>query len=146
MRALIQRTGQCRVEVEGKTVSSSGPGMLLLLGIADGDGEDDAAYLAKKAAQLRIFEDDKGKMNLSVREIEGQATVVSQFTLVADTQKGNRPGFGSAMAPEQAEKLYRRFIDELEQLGVKVSTGVFGASMKVSLVNEGPVTILLESP
>ena len=145
MRALIQRTARCSVEVDGKTVSSSGPGMLLLLGIAQGDGEDDVVYLTKKVTQLRIFEDVEGKMNLSVREVQGQITVVSQFTLVADTQKGNRPGFGTAMAPEPAEKLYSRFVDELEQLGLKVSTGIFGACMKVNLENDGPVTILLES-
>ena len=145
MRALIQRTARCSVEVDGKTVSSSGPGMLLLLGIAQGDGEDDVVYLTKKVTQLRIFEDVEGKMNLSVREAQGQITVVSQFTLVADTRKGNRPGFGTAMAPEPAEKLYSRFVDELEQLGLKVSTGIFGASMKVNLENDGPVTILLES-
>ncbi len=120
--------------------------MLLLLGIADGDGEDDCIILARKAAQLRIFEDPEGKMNLSVKQLDGQVTIVSQFTLVADTKKGNRPGFGQAMAPEPAEKLYKRFVRELEGHGVRVSTGVFGASMQVSLVNDGPVTILLESP
>jgi D-tyrosyl-tRNA(Tyr) deacylase len=119
--------------------------MLLLLGIADGDGEDDCIILARKAVQLRIFEDPEGKMNLSVKQLDGQVTVVSQFTLVADTKKGNRPGFGQAMAPEPAEKLYKRFVKELEGHGVRVSTGVFGASMQVSLINDGPVTILLES-
>ena len=145
MKALIQRTTECRVEVEGKHVASTGPGMLVLLGVADGDGEDDVVYLARKTAGLRIFEDTEGKMNLSIGQSGGQVMVVSQFTLVADTGKGNRPGFGQAMAPGPAEELYRRFIDELAGLGVKVSTGVFGASMKVSLVNDGPVTILLES-
>jgi D-tyrosyl-tRNA(Tyr) deacylase len=131
--------------VEGKQVASTGPGILVLLGIADGDAEDDAVYLARKTAGLRLFVDTEGKMNLSIRQSGGQAMVVSQFTLVADTGKGNRPGFGPAMTPGPAEELYSRFIDELEGLGVKVGTGVFGASMKVSLVNDGPVTFLLES-
>ncbi|MDF1535598.1 MAG: D-aminoacyl-tRNA deacylase [bacterium] len=145
MRALIQRTAECRVEVDGKQVSATGPGILVLLGIAEGDGGDNALYLARKTAQLRIFEDQDGKMNRSILQSGGEAMVVSQFTLVADTGKGNRPGFGQAMAPGPAEALYRMFISELEGQGIIVSTGVFGASMKVTLVNDGPVTFLLES-
>ena len=145
MRALIQRTTECSVTVDNAQVSSSGPGMLLFLGIAEGDEEDDCVVLARKTAQLRIFEDQDGKMNLSVKQMHGQVTVVSQFTLVADTKKGNRPGFGPAMSPKPAEELYKCFVKELEGHGVKVSTGVFGANMQVNLVNDGPVTILLES-
>jgi D-tyrosyl-tRNA(Tyr) deacylase len=145
LKALIQRTSECRVEVEGKQVASTGPGMLVLLGIAEGDEEDDAVYLARKTAGLRIFEDTEGKMNLSISQSGGQVIVVSQFTLVADTGKGNRPGFGQAMAPGPAEKLYRRYVRELEGHRLNVSTGMFGESMKVTLVNDGPVTILLES-
>lgn len=145
MRVLIQRVGWSRVEVGGREVNSTGPGMLVLLGVADPDEEDDARYMAAKTASLRIFEDAKGKMNLSIRETGGEVLVVSQFTLVADTRKGNRPGFGSAAAPDRAERLYERFVQELEDLKVTVKTGVFGADMAVSLLNDGPVTILLES-
>ncbi len=145
MRVLIQRVGWSRVEVEGREVSSTGPGMLVFLGVAGGDDEDDAKYIAGKTADLRIFEDSAGKMNLSVRDTGAQAMVVSQFTLVADTRKGNRPGFGSAAPPDRAERLYERFVQELKDLGISVKTGVFGADMAVSLLNDGPVTILLES-
>jgi len=119
--------------------------MLVFLGVAGGDDEDDARYIAGKTADLRIFEDSAGKMNLSVRDTGAQAMVVSQFTLVADTRKGNRPGFGGAAPPDRAERLYERFIQELKDLGISVNTGVFGADMAVSLENDGPVTILLES-
>jgi D-tyrosyl-tRNA(Tyr) deacylase len=119
--------------------------MLVLLGVAGPDEEDDARYMAAKTASLRIFEDSEGKMNLSIREAGGEVLVVSQFTLVADTRKGNRPGFGSAAVPDRAERLYERFVLELENLEVTVKTGVFGADMAVSLCNDGPVTILLES-
>jgi len=145
LRVLIQRVGWSRVEVEGREVSSTGPGMLVFLGVAGGDDEDDAKYIAGKTADLRIFEDSAGKMNLSVRDTGAQAMVVSQFTLVADTRKGNRPGFGSAAPPDRAERLYERFVQELKDLGISVKTGVFGADMAVSLLNDGPVTILLES-
>jgi D-tyrosyl-tRNA(Tyr) deacylase len=119
--------------------------MLVLLGVADLDEEDDARYMAVKTASLRIFEDSEGKMNLSIRETGGEVLVVSQFTLVADTRKGNRPGFGRAALPDQAEHLYECFAQELGNLGVTVKMGVFGANMAVSLCNDGPVTILLES-
>jgi D-tyrosyl-tRNA(Tyr) deacylase len=119
--------------------------MLVLLGVADQDDEGDAGYMAEKTASLRIFEDAEGKMNLSIRKTGGEVLVVSQFTLVADTRKGNRPGFGSAAPPDRAERLYERFVQELVDLGIKVKTGVFGADMAVSLENDGPVTILLES-
>jgi len=145
LRALIQRVAWSRVETGGKQVSLTGPGMLILLGVAVPDDEGDAKYLASRSASLRIFEDDDGKMNLSIVDTGGEVLVVSQFTLVAETGKGNRPGFGSAAPPERAERLYERFIQELEDLGVTPKTGVFGADMAVTLCNDGPVTILLES-
>lgn len=145
LRALVQRVNWARVSVSGRKVSSTGSGMLLLLGVADSDQEKDIVYLAAKTASLRIFEDKEGKMNLSIRETGGEVLVVSQFTLVADTSRGNRPGFGSAAPPERAEPLYEQFVRELAGLGVKVKTGVFGADMAVSLENDGPVTILLET-
>jgi D-tyrosyl-tRNA(Tyr) deacylase len=119
--------------------------MLVLLGVANSDREDAAKYLAAKTVSLRIFEDDQGKMNHCLKESGGEILVVSQFTLVADTSKGNRPGFGSAAPPERAERLYTCYVEELGALGVVVKTGVFGADMAVSLENNGPVTILLES-
>ena len=145
MRALIQRVRWSRVQVGGREISSAGPGILILLGVADRDSENEVDYLAGKAAALRIFEDAQGKMNLSVKDTGGEVTVVSQFTLVADTAKGNRPGFSAAAPPERARRLYERFVQELRSLGIPVKTGVFGADMAVSLENDGPVTILLES-
>ena len=145
MRALVQRVNWARVCVNGQEVSSTGPGILLLLGVAESDQEKDAVYLAQKTAFLRIFEDQDGKMNLSIRETRGEVLVVSQFTLVADTRSGNRPGFGNAAPPERAEQFYEKFVQALGGLGVKVKTGMFGADMAVSLENDGPVTILLES-
>ena len=145
MRALIQRVGWSRVEVDGREVNSTGPGMLILLGVADPDEDDDAGYMAAKTASLRIFKDAEGRMNLSIMDKGGEVLVVSQFTLVADTRKGNRPGFGTAAPPDRAERLYERFVQELKDLGVTVKTGVFGADMAVTLLNDGPVTILLES-
>jgi D-tyrosyl-tRNA(Tyr) deacylase len=145
LRALIQRVGWVRVEVNAREVSSTGKGLLIFLGIAADDGESEAAYLSGRASSLRIFEDSEGKMNLSLAECGGEAMVVSQFTLLADTRKGNRPGFSSAAPPGEAEHLYNLFVKFLRQKGIPVSTGVFGADMKVSLCNDGPVTILLES-
>lgn len=145
MRVLIQRVAWARVETDGKEVSSTGPGMLALLGVAAPDSEDDVRQLARKTASLRIFEDPDGKMNLSVQETGGEVMVVSQFTLVADTRKGNRPGFGGAAPPDLAERLYGLYVEELRALGIPVQTGVFGADMAVSLENDGPITILLES-
>jgi D-aminoacyl-tRNA deacylase len=123
-----------------------GPGLCVLLGIAESDGEEAAARLARKVARLRIFENDAGKFDRSLLETGGGALVVSQFTLVADTAKGNRPSFAAAARPEEAEPLYERFCSELRALGVPVETGVFGARMELELANDGPVTVVLEIP
>ncbi len=147
MRALIQRVDRCSVAIDGDTVASIGTGMLILLGVRNGDGRADADYLAARCAALRIFEDAEGRMNLSVRDTEGSALVVSQFTLYADTRKGNRPGFTDAAPPEEAESLYESFVESLRrELGPdRVATGVFRAMMNVELVNNGPVTVIVES-
>lgn len=145
MRALIQRVANAQVSVEGKTVSAIGPGFLVLLGVGRGDGEKEAAYLARKTANLRVFRDEEGKLNRSLLDIDGEALVVSQFTLYADTSRGNRPGFEPAAPPELAEQLYELYVRLLREAGVKVYTGVFQAEMLVELANDGPVTILLES-
>lgn len=144
MRALVQRVSRASVAVGEKTVSSIGPGLLVLLGVARGDGPPEAEALAGKVARLRVFEDPGGKMNLSLADTGGEALVVSQFTLLADTSRGNRPGFERAAAPQEAQELILGFNAALAALGVPVRTGVFRAEMKVELVNEGPVTILLE--
>ncbi len=144
MRAVVQRVSGTRVVVDGAVVSEVGSGLCVLLGVARGDTGHDADRLARKVARLRIFEHD-GKFDRSLLDVGGEALVVSQFTLVADTAKGNRPSFTEAARPEQAEPLYERFCDALAALGVPVTRGVFGARMAVELVNDGPVTILLES-
>jgi D-aminoacyl-tRNA deacylase len=147
MRALVQRVKQCSVTIEGKLHSSIEMGMLIFLGIKNGDTEIDAEYLAERCSSLRIFEDETGKMNLSVKDVKGEAMVVSQFTLYGDARKGNRPSFTEAAAPKIAETLYDRFIKHLQkQLGEQhVASGVFRAMMDVKLVNDGPVTLMLES-
>lgn len=145
MRAVVQRVSRAEVRVEGKAVGAIGRGLLVLLGVAGGDAEADARLLADKVAQLRIFEDQAGKMNLAVGEVGGGALVVSQFTLLGDARKGNRPSFGAAAPPEEANALYERFCAMLGERGVAVSRGVFRAHMDVELVNDGPVTILLDS-
>jgi D-tyrosyl-tRNA(Tyr) deacylase len=145
MRAVVQRVSRAEVRVEGAIAGRVGRGLAVLLGVARGDGEDDARLLADKVAALRIFEDPAGKMNLSVRDVTGGVLVVSQFTLLGDARKGNRPGFVDAAPPEEANALYERFCALLRERGLEVATGVFRASMEVELVNEGPVTILLDS-
>ncbi len=147
MKALIQRVSEASVEVDGRRVAEIGPGLLVLLGITHSDGMDDAAWLARKIPALRIFEDEAGLMNRSVLDIGGAVLVVSQFTLYADTRKGNRPSFVAAARPEQAEPLYEALVRHLrDTLGAsRVSTGVFGAEMKVRLLNDGPVTVELLS-
>jgi len=133
------------VRVEGRVVGEIGPGLCVLLGIAREDGEDDVVRLAGKVARLRVFADETGKFDRSLLDVRGGALVVSQFTLLADTAKGNRPSFTGAARPEEAEPLYERFCAELRALGVTVGRGVFGAKMAVELVNDGPVTIILET-
>lgn len=145
MRALLQRISEAAVRVDGDVVGASGPGLLILVCAMAGDSEDEAARLAAKIAKLRIFTDDAGKMNRSITDIAGSALVVSQFTLAADTSRGNRPGFSAAAAPGDGERLYAVFAERLAALGISVETGRFGADMKVSLVNDGPVTIWLDT-
>ena len=145
MRIVLQRVSEASVTVEGEVVSEIGPGLLLLVGVAAGDGEAQADWLAEKVAGLRIFNDEEGKMNLSVRDVGGEALAVSQFTLLADTRKGKRPSFVRAAPPEEAEPLFDHFCERLRASGVgTVETGSFGAMMEVALVNDGPVTIVLE--
>ena len=146
MRALLQRVRSASVDVDGKTVGSVGPGLLVFLGVAPGDTETDAGYLARKTACLRIFEDEAGRMNRSVLDCGSAVLVISQFTLYADCSRGLRPGFSGAALPEIAEPLYLRFADLLRQNGVRtVEKGIFGADMLVRLENDGPATFLLES-
>ena len=147
MRVLIQRIRKASVTVAGETVGEIGHGILLFIGITAGDARADADWLAKKAAGLRIFEDDEGKMNRSLLELGGEALVVSQFTLYADCRKGRRPGFDAAGDPAEAEALYEYFVGRMKAEGVaKVATGRFGADMLVSLENDGPATFLLSHP
>jgi len=145
MRTLIQRVSEASVVVDGDTIGHIGNGLLVLVCAMGGDTDEQAEYLARKVANLRIFEDEQGKMNRSIQEVGGAALVVSQFTLAADTSRGNRPGFSSAARPEDGERLYQRFCDLLSDHGVPVQTGQFGADMKVKLVNDGPVTIWLDT-
>jgi D-aminoacyl-tRNA deacylase len=145
MRAVIQRVRRGSVAVDGKTISSIQNGLIILLGIGPTDTESVAAAMTKKISLLRIFEDEQGKINLSVKDTGGQAIVVSQFTLYADTRKGNRPSFTDAAPPELARRLVDRFAALLNEQGVPTQTGEFGAHMLVSLENDGPVTIILES-
>ena len=145
MRALIQRVSEARVDIAGETVSEIGNGMLVLVCAMQEDGDEQAQFLARKVANLRIFESEPGKMNLSVLASEGSALVVSQFTLAADTSRGNRPGFSYAAPPDEGERLYELFAASLAEHGVPVQTGRFGQEMQVHLVNDGPVTIWLDT-
>jgi len=148
MRALVQRVRQAAVTLTGsqEILSEIGPGLLVFLGVTHADSQQDAAWLAAKVARLRVFEDDQGKMNRSVQEIKGSVLVVSQFTLYSDTRRGNRPGFDQAARPEMAEPLYESFVALLRETGLAVATGRFAADMQVAMTNDGPVTLLLESP
>jgi D-aminoacyl-tRNA deacylase len=145
MRAVIQRVREASVTVADGVVGAAGPGVVVLLGVARGDGEEEARRLAGKVARLRIFENEEGRFDRSLLDVQGEALVVSQFTLIADTRKGNRPSFTGAADPAEAEQLYETFCDVLAGEGVPVSRGVFGARMEVALVNDGPVTIVLEA-
>ena len=146
MRAVVQRVKQSSVKTRGEIVGRIGQGLLVLLGVARDDGAEDADYLANKIINLRIFEDENGKMNRSLLEIGGQLLAVSQFTLLADCRKGRRPSFIAAAEPEKATELYETFIERVRRKGVEVQTGRFQAMMEVALINDGPVTIIVDSP
>ena len=145
MKAVLQRVSSASVVVADETVGAINQGLLVLLGVEKGDEDSDTRYLVEKTAGLRIFEDDAGKMNLSVKDIGGEVLVVSQFTLLADCRKGRRPGFSSAAPPEQANAMYEDFVTLLRERGLTVATGIFQAMMDVKLVNQGPITMLLDS-
>ena len=145
MRAVIQRVKSASVTVEGEVVSEIRVGLLVFLGVAQEDTPADVEYMASKIANLRIFEDDEGRMNLSILDIGGEALVVSQFTLYGDCRKGRRPSFIHAARPEKADPLYQAFMDEISRLGVPVKAGIFQAMMDVELINDGPVTMMLDS-
>lgn len=146
MKAVIQRVTQSRVTVEDQQVGAIGMGLMVLLGVAQNDDQADADWLADKILGLRIFEDDQGKMNRSVADVDGRILVVSQFTLLGDCRKGRRPSFVKAAPPDKANALYSRFVQHIRERGIGVETGQFGAAMKVALVNDGPVTLVVSSP
>lgn len=145
MRAVVQRVLEASVTVDGKKVSQIGPGLLVLLGVGKGDTEADVPWMVEKLATLRIFEDAAGKMNLSLEDTHKQLIVVSQFTLYGDTRRGRRPSFTEALEPEPAKALYEKVCEQLRARGLTVGTGIFAADMKVALINDGPVTLLLET-
>lgn len=144
MKLVIQRVSEAKVEVENKIVGKIGKGFLVLFGAKEGDTKEQADFLVKKLYNLRVFKDENDKMNLSINDIDGELLIVSQFTLYADCQKGNRPSFTNAAKPDIANELYEYFIEECKKMVKKVEKGIFGADMKVSLLNDGPVTIILE--
>ena len=144
MRFLVQRVSKAEVEVDKKTVGKIDKGFMVLIGITHSDTEKEADYLVKKLINLRIFEDENEKMNLNINQVQGSLLLVSQFTLYANTNDGNRPAFVDAAKPDYANKLYEYIIEKCKETGIKVETGIFGADMKVKLINDGPVTIMLE--
>lgn len=144
MRVVIQRVSRASVAVDGRSVASIGPGLLVLAAFKSGDGDEELAWMARKCVDLRIFEDDEGKMNRSVREVGGELLVVSQFTLYANCRKGRRPAYTESAPAGEAESLYRRFVGMVERERGRVAEGVFGAKMSVSIVNEGPVTVIID--
>jgi len=145
MRAVFQRVASAYVEVEGKRISEIGRGALVLVGSEEGDTEKDASYIADKCVNLRVFEDEQGKMNISVKDAAGSILLVSQFTLLGDCRKGRRPSFAHSAPPDEAESLIKSVAEKISSQGVPVQTGQFGAMMKVGLINDGPVTLLLDS-
>lgn len=145
MKAVIQRVSKASVDVEGQTIGKIGKGFMVLLGVHENDTQEDLDYLVKKVTGLRIFEDSQGKMNLSLADVGGSLLVISQFTLLASTKKGNRPSFIQAGAPQMSEDLYEQFMDACRNMGFHVEHGKFGAHMDVSLTNDGPVTIIIDS-
>lgn len=144
MKLVVQRVKEAKVEVDEKVVGKINKGFLVLIGVTHEDGKEQADYLVKKLCNLRVFEDENGKMNLGLKDAEGELLIVSQFTLYADCSNGNRPSFISAAKPEKANELYEYFCKECEKNNIKVEKGIFGADMKVSLINDGPVTIIIE--
>ena len=144
MRLVIQKVKNAKVDIDGKTVSSIGKGLLVLLGVTHEDTKETVDYLVKKLCKLRVFEDENGKMNLSIKDVEGKLLIVSQFTLYADCSRGNRPSFVDAAKPDFANELYEYFCEKCKGEQIEVQKGIFGADMKVSLLNDGPVTIILE--
>jgi D-tyrosyl-tRNA(Tyr) deacylase len=146
MRAVVQRVSRAKVSVDGKVVSEIGPGLLVLLAAAHGDGPEQVRWMAEKISRLRIFGDADGKMNLSLSQVHGEMLVVSQFTLYGDCRKGKRPSFTGSAAPDVAVALYKDFVAAVRRLGIRVQEGIFGAMMDVELVNDGPVTLIVDSP
>jgi D-aminoacyl-tRNA deacylase len=146
MRAVVQRVSEASVSIDGEVVAEIGPGMLVLLAAANGDGSEQVRWMAEKLIGLRIFPDEAGKMNLSLEQVAGEMLVVSQFTLYGDCRKGKRPSYTGSSPPDEAVTVYRSFIDAVSKLNIPVREGVFGAMMQVHLVNDGPVTLIVDSP
>lgn len=145
MRAILQRVLNASVKVDGQTIGEIGKGLLVFLGVGEGDTENDLKYIADKCIGLRIFSDEEDKMNLSLTDVGGQMLVISQFTLYGDCRKGRRPSFSASMEPVKAKEMYERFIEYIKEAGIKTEHGKFGADMKVELINDGPVTLMLDS-
>ena len=145
MRTVVQKVTRSSVTVEGEVKGKIGPGLMVLIGVAEGDTEEDAAYIADKISKLRIFEDEQEKLNLSVKDVGGEVLAISQFTLLADARKGRRPSFSHAARPEEANALYQKVIEGIRESGIHVEEGVFQTHMEVEIINDGPVTIMLDS-